>query len=362
MDKIPVNSKKEIEKLVKEINEHNYRYHVLDAPVISDAEYDKMFRSLKELEESYGYVLPDSPTRRVGAPPLDQFKTVKHGLPMLSLDNAFSAEKMRNFDRQVNVLEVGKIKSFKGNIIVDKAKKQNPKKPSEGWPTNAWANKLFFLTSGAAVNKYYLIERNTSNTLNLKSIIEKSISLTEEGIIVGDSYEIRRAVEIEYTVEPKYDGLAMELTYRKGLLDHALTRGDGYEGEDVTTNIKTIKAIPLKIEGSDVPEKIDIRGEVYMDIDEFETLNKEREKNGEPMFANPRNAAAGSVRQLDSSITTARKLHMACYGVGEMNGIDFKSHTEFVDWLKNAHFPTPVTLDKVYGIDNVINSIHEDRR
>ncbi|MGC1455354.1 MAG: NAD-dependent DNA ligase LigA [Nitrospirota bacterium] len=284
MDKIPVNSKKEIEKLVKEINEHNYRYHVLDAPVISDAEYDRMFRSLKELEDSYGYVLPDSPTQRVGAPPLDKFEKVKHAEPMLSLDNAFSLDEVREFDERVK-----------------------------------------------------------------KELKKKGLDSAEE---------------IEYTVEPKYDGLAMELTYKKGLLERAATRGDGYEGEDVTTNIRTVRAIPLKIEGVDIPSQIDLRGEVYLDREDFEKLNRDREQNEESLFANPRNAAAGSVRQLDSSITEKRKLHMACYGVGAMKGIDFKSQADLVIWLSKAHFPTPQRFVVVKGIDAVaeqIKKIEEDR-
>jgi DNA ligase (NAD+) len=272
MEKIPSDIKKEIEKLIQEVNEHNYRYYVLDAPVISDAEYDRLFRRLQEFEEKSGYVLPDSPTQRVGAPPLEKFEKVRHTEPMLSLDNAFSHDEVREFEQR--------------------AKR--------------------FLKS----NK-----------------------------------------EIEYTVEPKYDGLAMELTYEKGLLIRASTRGDGYEGEDVTTNVRTIKSLPLKIEGVNVPETIDIRGEVFMDIEEFEKLNKEREKSEEPLFANPRNAAAGSVRQLDSSITEKRKLHMACYGIGAAKGIAFKSQTDFVAWLKKAHFPTPFILDRVRGIEKAIESI-----
>ena len=279
MEKIPADTKKEIEKLVKELNEHNYHYYVLDAPVISDEEYDRMFRRLKELEEKHHYVLPDSPTRRVGAPPLDKFEKVKHTEPMLSLDNAFSHDEVR---------EVG-----------ERVKR--------------------FLKSDA---------------------------------------------DVEYTVEPKYDGLAMELTYEKGRLIRASTRGDGYEGEDVTTNVKTIKAIPLKIEGVNIPDAIDIRGEVFMDIDEFEKLNKEREKSEESLFANPRNAAAGSIRQLDSSITEKRKLHMACYGVGAMKGIEFKSQTDFIAWLRKAHFPVPFVFDLVKGVDKVVESIKkiEDQR
>src|SRR3990170_4552098 len=275
MEKIPTGIKKEIEKLVKDINEHNYRYYVLDAPVISDEEYDRLFRRLTGLEGQYNLVLPDSPTQRVGAPPLDKFEKVKHTEPMLSLDNAFSHDEVREFDLRV--------KRF-----------------------------------------------------------------------------LKSDEDVEYTVEPKYDGLAMELGYKNGLLVRASTRGDGYEGEDVTTNIKTIKAIPLKIEGVDpIPEEIDIRGEVYIDIEEFEKLNKEREKSGEPLFANPRNAAAGSVRQLDSSITAARKLHMSCYGVGAVKGIEFKSNTDFAAWLKKAHFPGPAELDLAQGIEKVIDAIKQ---
>ncbi len=272
MEKLTANIKKEIETLVKELNEHNYRYHVLDAPVISDEEYDRLFRRLKELEERYNHVLPDSPTKQVGAPPLEKFQKVRHTEPMLSLDNAFSHDEVREFDQRV--------KRF-----------------------------------------------------------------------------LKSEQEVEYTVEPKYDGLAMELSYKQGLLDRASTRGDGYEGEDVTTNVKTIKAIPLRIEGVRIPEKIDIRGEVYMDIQEFENLNKEREKTDEPAFANPRNAAAGAVRQLDSSITEKRKLHMACYGLGAAKGIEFKSQEDFVNWLKKARFPVPLVFDIVTGVENVINSI-----
>lgn len=274
MEKSPLNIKREIEELVKDLNYHCYRYYVLDAPLISDAEYDRLYRHLKELEEKYHYVLPDSPTQRVGAPPLDKFKKVKHTEPMLSLDNAFSHDEVREFDERV-----------------------------------------------------------------------KRFLKTEK--------------EVEYTVEPKYDGLAMELSYRKGILYRASTRGDGFEGEDVTVNIKTIKAVPLRMEGSEIPEEIDIRGEVYMDLREFEALNREREREGESVFANPRNAAAGSIRQLDSSITAKRKLHLACYGVGAVKGITFKSQWEFITWLKKARFPVPAIIKLVRGIEDVIDVIKE---
>lgn len=272
-EKVSSDIKHEIEKLVKDLNYHSYLYYVLDAPVISDAEYDRLYRHLKELEEKYDYILPDSPTQRIGAAPLDKFEKVRHTEPMLSLDNAFSYDEIREFDTR----------------------------------------------------------------------IKRLLGMDEP---------------IEYTVEPKYDGLAIELTYRKGILYKASTRGDGYEGEDVTQNIKTIMSIPLKIEGADrMPDEIDIRGEVYMNLDEFEKLNRQREKNNEPPFANPRNAAAGSVRQLDSSITASRRLHLACYGAGAVKGASFKSQKELIEWLKDARFPTPVTLEVVKGIDRVIDAV-----
>jgi DNA ligase (NAD+) len=265
--------KKEIEQLVKELNEHSYRYYVLDAPVISDAEYDRLFRRLQELEEKHEFILPDSPTQRVGGAALEKFGKIRHAEQMLSLGNAFSPEEIREFDQRV---------------------------------------KRFLKTDR----------------------------------------------EIEYTVEPKYDGLAMELTYRKGVLHHASTRGDGIEGEEVTQNVRTIRAIPLRLEGvAPVPEEIDIRGEVFMDIAEFEQLNREREQAGEPAFANPRNAAAGSVRQLDPAVTARRKLHMACYGAGAMKGISMASQQEFMAWLRKAHFPVPAVVHVVTGVDQVVEAI-----
>lgn len=265
--------KEEIETLVKELNHHAYLYYVLDSPVISDAEYDKEYRQLRDLEEKYGYVLPDSPTRRVGAPALDKFEKVKHTEPMLSLDNAFSYDELREFDKR--------------------------------------ARKL-----------------------------------------------LSTADEIEYTVEPKYDGLAMELTYRKGIFVRASTRGDGYEGEDVTLNIRTIKSMPLKIEGSaKVPDEIDIRGEIFMNIMDFEKLNRQREQNSEQVFANPRNAAAGSIRQLDPSISSSRKLHLACYGIGTVKGMNFQSQSGLIAWLSENKFPVPSRFMIAQGIEAVIKEV-----
>lgn len=252
----PQEARRRIETLVQEINHHNYRYYVLDSPVISDEEYDRLLRELQDLEAKTGYVLPESPTQRVGAPPLDKFEKVPHAQPMLSLDNAFSIDDLMDFDKRVKRL----------------------------------------LSSSS---------------------------------------------EVQYTVEPKFDGLAIELTYEKGIFVAASTRGDGFTGEDVTANIRTIRSIPLRISGERVPELIDVRGEVYMNIADFERLNRQREKAGEPLFANPRNAAAGSVRQLDSAVTASRTLHIACYGLGVARGVQFGTQREFMQWLESKHFPVP---------------------
>jgi DNA ligase (NAD+) len=275
MKPVPEEAQREIEKLVRDLNYHAYRYYVLDAPVISDAEYDSLYRRLVDLEGQYGYVLPESPTQRVGAPPVDRFRKVNHSQPMLSLGNAFSYEELQEFD--------GRVKR------------------------------------------------------GLKS-----------------------ENEIEYTIEPKYDGLAIELTYRDGVLASACTRGDGYVGEDIRNNVITIKSVPLKVplEGP-VPEEIDIRGEVYMNIEDFRTLNRQREQRDEPPFANPRNAAAGTVRQLDPAITASRRLYLVCYGVGTVRGMEIKSQTDFIAWLKAAMFPTPLTFAVARGIGPVIQAVRE---
>lgn len=272
MKKIPEETKKEIRNLVNELNYHCHRYYVLDSPVITDREYDRLYRQLKDFEQETGLILPESPTQRVGAPPLEKFVKVKHTEPMLSLDNAFSFDEVREFDQRV--------KRF-----------------------------------------------------------------------------LKSDEDIEYTVEPKYDGLAIELTYKKGIFVRASTRGDGSVGEDVTHNIRTVKAVPLKVEGDRVPEEIDVRGEIYMDIRELVTLNEQRRRSGEPEFANPRNAAAGSIRQLDSSITAGRKLHLACYGIGAVKGIEFTSQRELMQWLESVRFPVPSGLEHAEDIEHVVRCI-----
>ncbi|WP_435684040.1 NAD-dependent DNA ligase LigA [Sedimenticola selenatireducens] len=223
-------------ELREQLNLHNYRYYVLDDPQVPDSEYDRLMRELQSLEQQFpDLIVPDSPTQRVGAQPLDGFGEVLHRMPMLSLENAFSDTEMVDFDRRVR-------------------------------------------------------ER-----------------LGEVG-------------EVIYTAEPKLDGLAISLRYESGLLVQAATRGDGSRGEDVTHNARTIPSVPLRLLGEDWPQVLEVRGEIYMPLAGFERLNQRARVNGEKGFANPRNAAAGSLRQLDPKITAQRPLAMYCYGFGEISG------------------------------------------
>ncbi len=266
-------AREEIEKLREEINYHNYRYYVLQSPVISDAEYDRLFRRLQAIEEHFPQlVTPDSPTQRIGARPLEEFGIVKHTIPMLSLNNAFTEEEVLEFDQRV----------------------------------------------------------------------KKLLGTTED---------------MEYAVEPKIDGLAVELIYVDGLFVQGATRGDGYTGEDVTQNLKTIRSIPLKLlshKSAPIPRRLEVRGEVYLTIDGFKRLNKEREKRGEPLFANPRNAASGSLRQLDPRITASRPLDMFCYGVGVLEGIEFRTHMETLAYLKDVGLKISPMVELVRGIEGAI--------
>jgi len=240
----------EIEDLKEKIRYHNHRYYSLDDPEISDAEYDRLFQRLLDLERQYpGLVTPDSPTQRVGTEPQKAFSQVNHRIPMLSLENGFSDKDMIDFDKRIRKLLGG----------------------------------------------------------------------------VSD---------LQYTVEPKMDGVAVELVYEDGALSVASTRGDGYVGEEITGNIKTILSVPLTLTqpegGKPIPAYLEARGEVYMETEAFEALNTQRLNKSLPPFANPRNAAAGSLRQLDSRITAKRPLNMFCYGIGEMSGPKFETQYELM--------------------------------
>jgi DNA ligase (NAD+) len=244
-----------LQQLKQRIAEYDYHYYVLDAPLVSDNEYDGVYRQLLELEQQYPeLVTPDSPTQRVGGLASAAFDSVQHRQAMLSLNNAFSDQELEAFDRRVR-------------------------------------------------------------------------EATDEAVV-------------EYAVEPKFDGLAITLTYEDGVFVQGATRGDGYTGENVTHNLKTIRAIPTRLTAAQPPALLEVRGEVLMLKKDFEKLNQQQAATGGKLFANPRNAAAGSLRQLDSNITAKRPLHFFAYGLGASAGIpELNSHAQAMQYLADLRFP-----------------------
>ncbi len=265
-------------ELRAELDQHNYRYHVLDEPSIPDAEYDRLFRELKALEAEHPeLVTADSPTQRVGNAALTAFSQVRHEIPMLSLGNAFEETDMHEFDRRV----------------------------TEG--------------------------------LDLP---------------VGDLFGGGAAVE--YSCEPKLDGLAVSLLYQDGLLVRGATRGDGTTGEDISVNVRTIRNVPLKLHGRGWPATLEVRGEVFMSKAGFERLNAAQMEAGGKTFANPRNAAAGSLRQLDSKITASRPLEFCCYGLGQVSENIAETHIGNLERLKTWGMPISRELKLAKGIDECL--------
>ena len=260
--------------LTEELNRHIYAYHVMDAPTIPDAEYDRMFRELQDLEaKNPEAVSADSPTFRVGAAPIPEFKQLTHSVPMLSLNNAFADEDIDNFDRRVR-----------------------------------------------------------------------------EGLGA-----IQVQGQVNYASELKFDGLAISLRYENGVFVQAATRGDGATGEDVTTNIRTVRAIPLRLHGANVPAVLEVRGEVLMYKADFQALNARQREAGQKEFANPRNAAAGGLRQLDSRITASRKLRFFAYGVGALEGVPMpSSHSALLDWLDQLGLPVSKERAVVTGAEGML--------
>ncbi len=267
---MPKEIQERVEKLREEIRRYDYYYYVLNQPLISDAEYDKLFCELLELERQYPeLVTPDSPTQRVGAPPAEEFAPVEHAIPMLSLANCFNDEELEEWDDRVRRMLGGE--------------------------------------------------------------------------------------PVEYVCEPKLDGLSVELVYVDGIFTVGSTRGDGRVGEDVTRNLRTIKQVPLRLFPLDgkVPRLLEARGEVYMEREAFRRLNEERERAGEPLFANPRNAAAGSLRQLDPNVTASRPLKIFFYAMGRAEGIEIRSQVELLTTFPKLGLPVnPLwklckTLDEV---------------
>ena len=246
--------------LRQEIERHNQAYYQKDAPIITDAEYDGLFRELQALESAHPDLLtPDSPTQRVGSRPLSAFGTVTHRVPMLSLGNAFDDEEVAAFDRRVKDL--------------------------------------------------------------LRAAGKLGVNET-----------------VEYFCELKLDGLALSLRYESGVLVQAATRGDGQAGEDVTANVRTIRSIPLKLKPG-APDVLEVRGEVFMNLAEFSVLNLTQQSRGDKVFANPRNAAAGSLRQLDSKVTAQRPLRFFAYGWGEVSDDLPERHSDVLEWLTRLGLP-----------------------
>lgn len=267
-----------IEKLRNELEYHNYRYYVLDDPVVTDQEYDHLLLELARLEaENPEFADPNSPTQRVGAEPLDVFRTVPHTVPMLSLQNAMTEEEVRDFHKRV-----------------------------------------------------------------IKALA---------------------TADVDYVMEVKIDGLAVELVYIDGLFSLGSTRGDGYIGEDITQNLRTIRSIPIRLRSEDIPipARLEVRGEVYMGKKEFLALNAQREITGEPLFANPRNAAAGSIRQLDPRITAQRKLNVFCYAMGRVTGVEFSTHMDFLQHLQKWGFRVNPLVKLCRSIDEVIAQYRQVR-
>jgi DNA ligase (NAD+) len=250
------------------IDEHNYRYYVLDDPAVSDAEYDALFRELQALEAAHPeLVVPESPTQRVGGAPMAAFGTVRHEQPMLSLDNAFSEDEVRAFDRRVR-----------------------------------------------------------------------------ERLGTDD--------EVAYSAEPKLDGLAVSLVYEAGRLVRAATRGDGFVGEDVTHNVRTIRAVPVRLRGGPLPDRVEVRGEVYMPRAGFAALNERLAAEGGKPFVNPRNAAAGSLRQLDPRITATRPLALFAYGTGShVGGALPDTHSGMLALLRDWGLPVSPDVARVVGVE-----------
>lgn len=270
------NDKKRIDQLVTDLNEHCYRYYVLDQPAISDAQYDRLFRELESLEKQHPeLVRPDSPTQRVGVRPISGFSSIRHSISMLSLDNAMGEKELADFDART------------------------------------------------------------------KRLLEKA------GIEVE---------QIEYTVEHKFDGLAVNIRYEDGILKHAATRGDGVVGEDITANVKTIRSVPLVLRAQGlVPKIMEVRGEIIIRKGEFERCNRERIARGEEPFANPRNAAAGSVRQLDPSITAGRPLVFYAYGLGEQQGLKLPlTHYETMKVVAELGFLISPSLRIIKGVNGIL--------
>jgi DNA ligase (NAD+) len=272
-------SESSIDAIKDQLRYHNHRYYILDDPSVPDAEYDRLMQQLLAIEAKHPELItPDSPTQRVGATPLEGFKQVTHALPMLSLDNAFNEQDLKDFDRKVRE------RLFKAN---------------------------------------------------------------------GQDLD----TQITYTCEPKLDGIAVSLTYEDGLLSFAATRGDGSRGEDITQNMRTLDSVPLRLMGRGWPKVLEVRGEVFMPSAGFEALNKRLAEQGLKTYVNPRNTAAGSLRQLDSKITATRPLELCAYSMGLVSDEDAlpQQHFDVLHQLQAWGFKINAEMKRVQGVEACIS-------
>jgi DNA ligase (NAD+) len=261
---------KRLKELTDLIEKNNYHYYILNDPLISDSEWDKLFRELENIEVNYPDLIEkNSPTQRVGSKPIDNFASITHRKPMLSLSNAMNSNELTLFDKRI------------------------------------------------------------------KKLLE-----TDD--------------DVEYMAEPKLDGIGVELIYEKGMFITGSTRGDGLNGEDITQNLRTIRALPLKLLGNDIPNILEVRGEVFIGKKDFKKLNKYQEMNSMQIFSNPRNAAAGSLRQLDPKVTAERPLSIYCYEPGVVEDIVYNNHDEFLKHIIKLGLPVNSLIEKVFGVKKII--------
>ena len=261
---------KRAKELTALIEKNNYHYYILNDPLISDSEWDKLFRELENIEVNYPDLIEkNSPTQRVGSKPIDNFASITHRKPMLSLSNAMNSNDLTMFDKRIKKL------------------------------------------------------LETDN-------------------------------DVEYMAEPKLDGIGVELIYEKGMFIAGSTRGDGLNGEDITQNLRTIRALPLKLLGNDIPNILEVRGEVFIGKKDFKKLNKYQEMNSMQIFSNPRNAAAGSLRQLDPKVTAERPLSIYCYEPGIVEDIVYNNHDEFLKHIIKLGLPVNSLIEKVFGVKKII--------
>src|SRR6266705_4505569 len=264
---------KRIQQLREEIRKHDRLYYEEAAPIISDREYDRLYKELVDLETQFpDLITPHSPTQRVGGKPLKAFEQVSHVIPMLSLDNTYSEEEVKNFHARIRRLL-----------------------PNE---------------------------------------------------------------EIPVVIEPKVDGVAGSLIYENGRLRQAATRGDGNVGDNITQNIRTIRSVPERLRGA-APKLLEVRGEVYMDTKGFAKLNAKRKNEGLPLFANPRNAAAGSLKQLDPSIVAKRPLGVVFYGTGAIDDVDLEKHSDLFPLLEKFGLPTSERWWLADSVEEILSAIRE---